>query len=304
MTAPLLISMPGNERMTAQLADSLGADTGHLDIRKFPDGETYLRFATEPAGRPLVIVCTLPDPDAKIVPLLFAAATARELGATTVGLISPYLAYMRQDRRFKPGEAVTSREVARLLSEAFDWLATVDPHLHRYSSLSEIYTIPTRVVHAAPMISAWIRSHVENPLIIGPDSESEQWVSEVARDTNAPYTVLQKVRHGDRDVEVAIKDRDYLSGRIPVLVDDIISSGRTMLEAVRVIVAAGRTRPICVAVHGIFADQADKLLAQEGARMASQRNRLLAAIGAILAGLHGPIACAKLNRRAFRHHRR
>jgi ribose-phosphate pyrophosphokinase len=116
MIAPLLISMPDNERMTAGVADALGAETGHLEMRKFPDGETYLRFATNPAGRPVSIVCTLADLDAKILSLIFAAATARELGASKVGLISPYLAYMRQDRlaymrqdrRFNPGEAVTS----------------------------------------------------------------------------------------------------------------------------------------------------------------------------------------------------
>jgi ribose-phosphate pyrophosphokinase len=293
MPVPLVISMPGNERMTAELVESLGAETGHLDMRKFPDGETYLRFATEPVGRPVFIICTLADPDAKILSLLFAAATARELGATKVGLISPYLAYMRQDSRFKPGEAVTSREVARLLSEAFDWLATVDPHLHRYGSLSEIYTIPTRVVHAAPLISAWIRSHVENPLIIGPDSESEQWVSEVANDAGSPYTVLEKVRHGDRDVEIAIKELDRLSGRTPVLVDDIISSGCTMLEAVRLIGAAGRGKPICVAVHGIFADSADTLLAQAGARVITsnsipqQTNEI--DVGNLLAGAVGEL---------------
>jgi ribose-phosphate pyrophosphokinase len=167
---------------------------------------------------------------------------------------------------------VTSRQVARLFSEAFDWLVTVDPHLHRYGSLSEIYTIPTRIVHAAPLISAWIGAHVENPLIIGPDSESEQWVSEVATDAGAPYTVLTKVRHGDRDVEITIKDIDRLTGRTPVLVDDIISSGRTMLESVRLVGAAGRGKPVCLAVHGIFADRADALLAQGGARVVTSNS--------------------------------
>ncbi|RTL86007.1 MAG: ribose-phosphate pyrophosphokinase [Hyphomicrobiales bacterium] len=266
MSAPLMIATPGNERMAAKLGPCLAAEIGHLEFRKFPDGETYLRFATDPAGRRLSLLCTLVDPDSKILPLIFAAATARELGAIEVGLIAPYLAYMRQDRRFNPGEAVTSRLVARLLSEAFDWLVTVDPHLHRYSSLGEIYTIPTCVVHAASSISSWIRTHVENPIIIGPDSESEQWVSEVAKEADAPYTVLEKVRHGDRDVKISIENSDRLPGRTPVLVDDIISSGRTMLEAARLVSREG-ARPVCVAVHGVFADRSDELLEQAGARV-------------------------------------
>jgi len=272
MTAPLLIAMPGNEHLAAQLASALGFDLGHFETRQFPDGETYLRFITNPDGRSIALVCTLDHPNDKMLPLIFSAATARELRASKVGLISPYLAYMRQDRRFKPGEAVTSRQVARLLSEAFDWLVTVDPHLHRYGSLGEIYTITTRVVHAAPLISQWIKSNVTNPLIIGPDSESEQWVSAVARDAGAPYSVLEKVRHGDRDVEIKLKNLDKWRGSAPVLVDDIISGGRTMLEAVRLLAARGWSQPICIAVHGLFADGSDTLLEQAGARIVTSNS--------------------------------
>jgi ribose-phosphate pyrophosphokinase len=272
MTPPLLIAMAGNEVMTQKLARMLDAQVGQLELRAFPDGETYLRFMSNLSDRTLIIVCTLDRPNEKFLPLLFAAATARELGVAKVGLVAPYLAYMRQDRRFKPGEAITSREVARLVSERFDWLVTVDPHLHRYGSLAEIYRIPTRVVHAAPLISQWIRAHVSNPLIIGPDIESEQWVSAVAQDAGAPYSVLQKVRRGDRDVEISIRHMQHLEGRTPVLVDDMISSGRTMLEAVRMILQPNAPRPICIAVHGLFADQSDRPLIQAGARVVTSNS--------------------------------
>ena len=267
MTAPLLFAMPGNERLSTKLADDLHYELGHLDTRQFPDGETYLRFASSPEARSVAIVCTLADPNEKFLPLVFAAATARELGASKVGLVSPYLAYMRQDRRFNPGEAVTSRQVAHLISEVFDWMVTVDPHLHRYNALGEIYSIPTRVVHAAPLISGWIRANIANPLIIGPDSESEQWVAAVANDVGAPYCVLEKVRHGDRDVQISLKDIDQWKGRTAVLVDDIISSGRTMIEAVRLLKSRGWTSPVCIAVHGLFADNSDALLVEAGARV-------------------------------------
>jgi ribose-phosphate pyrophosphokinase len=272
MTAPLLVAMPGNEQLATDLAATLNYEIGQIETRQFPDGETYLRFITSPTARSVVIVCTLDHPDDKFLLLVFAAATARELGASKVGLIAPYLAYMRQDRRFNPGEAVTSRHVAKLLSNAFDWLVTVDPHLHRYGSLAEIYTIPTRIVHAAPLISRWIKSNVTNPLIIGPDSESEQWVSEVAQDAAAPFTVLEKTRRGDRDVEIAVRNLDLLIGRTPILVDDIISSGQTMLEAVRLISARGKEKPICVAVHGLFADKSDELLEKAAARVVTSNS--------------------------------
>ncbi len=261
----LVLALPGNDALAARLASALGSP-GTLDIRHFPDGESYLRYVTNPEGHSIVLACTLARPDDKILPLIFAAAAARDLGAGKVGLVAPYLAYMRQDRRFKSGEAVTSRHFAKLISDNFDWLVTVDPHLHRYSSLSEIYTIPARVVHAAPLISDWIKQSVSDPLIIGPDSESEQWVAAVANAAGAPYAVLEKVRHGDRDVEVSIKDNVGLGGRTPVFVDDIISSGRTMLAAVK-LVANGGARPVCVALHGLFADDSATLLTQAGARV-------------------------------------
>lgn len=267
MTTPLLIlAMPGNERLSTKLADDLHYELGHLDTRQFPDGETYLRYASSPEARSVAIVCTLADPNEKFLPLVFAAATARELGASRVGLVAPYLAYMRQDRRFNPGGAVTSRQVAHLISEVFDWMVTVDPHLHRYNALGEIYSIPTRVVHAAPLISGWIKANI-NPQIIGPDSESEQWVSVVANDVGAPFCVLEKVRHGDRDVQISLKDIDQWKGRTAVLVDDIISSGRTMIEAVRLLKSRGWTSPVCIAVHGLFADNSDALLVEAGARV-------------------------------------
>jgi ribose-phosphate pyrophosphokinase len=266
MMPPVIIAMPGNERLAADLARTLQFDLGHLDMREFPDGETYLRFTAAPDRRVVIVICTLDRPNGKLLPLLFAASTARELGAARVGLVAPYLAYMRQDRRFKPGEAVTSREVASLLSNAFDWMVTVDPHLHRYGSLDELYEIPTRVLHAAPLISSWIKSNVRDPLIIGPDSESEQWVAAVAKDAGGPCSVLEKVRRGDREVEIKLRDLSLWQGRTPVLVDDIISTGRTMIEAVHLL-TPGWLAPVCIAVHGLFADNSDLLLEQAGARV-------------------------------------
>ncbi len=262
---PLLVTLRENEPLAEPLAEAIGGQLAHLEIRKFPDGETYLRYGTSPAGRPVAILCSLDRPDAKFLPLLFAAATARDLGAASVGLISPYLAYMRQDRRFRPGEAVTSTCFAEVLSRQVDWLVTVDPHLHRRHALSEIYTVPAVALHAAPLIAAWIRESVQRPLLIGPDAESEQWVSAVAGVAGAPHLVLQKTRRGDRDVDVSAPEIDRWRGHTPVLVDDIVSTARTMIETVGNLVHAGMRAPVCVAVHGLFAEEAYRELLAAGA---------------------------------------
>lgn len=273
--APLLIALPGNEAMTVSLAKALDAEVGSLTIRRFPDGETYLRIESQVDAREVILVATLNRPDDKVLSVLFAADDARQLGAASVGLVAPYLAYMRQDQRFKSGEAITSTTFARLLSNGFDYLVTVDPHLHRRVSMREIYTIPVGVVHAAPAISDWIREHVEKPIVIGPDVESAQWVQAVAQAAQAPFTVLTKVRQGDRDVSVTLNDADSLKGRQPVLVDDIISSGRTMEVTIRQLQVDGTAAPVVVGVHGLFAEDAfDRLQAAGAAKIVSSNTVL------------------------------
>ena len=260
MTRPLIIPFPGSEPLAGKLAATVDGELGALETRRFPDGEIYLRFKTDPKGRQVVVVCTLDRPDVKLLPLIFTAATARDLGAARVGLVAPYLAYMRQDKRFKEGEAVTSVHFARLLSAAFDWLVTVDPHLHRYHDLGEIYGIPTIAAHAAPLLADWIKAHAPRPLLIGPDAESEQWVAAVATRAKAPHVVLHKERFGDRDVRLSVPDLAGWTGRAPVLIDDIVSSARTMIETARHLAAAGLPRPICVAVHALFSDESYRSL--------------------------------------------
>lgn len=263
---PLLLPLPGNEALAADLASRLGAESGILTVHRFPDGESHVRLESPVAGRPVVLVCTLDRPDDRLLPLVFAAATARELGATAVGLVCPYLGYMRQDARFQSGEAVTSAIFARLLDPWIDWLITVDPHLHRRRSLAEIYAVPATVLHAAPVIADWIRAAVPAPLLVGPDEESGQWVSAVAAAAEAPCLVLEKTRPGDRSVEVSVPAVERWRDRTPVLVDDIVSTARTMIETVGHLRRAGLAAPVCVGVHAVFAGEAwhDLLVAGAG----------------------------------------
>lgn len=270
----MICALPGNEAFAERLRLELGMGAVELESRRFPDGESYLRFRQDLKGRDVAFVCTLNDPDSKTLALLFAARTARELGASRVGLVAPYLGYMRQDRRFHDGEAVTSVHFAALLSQAFDWLATVDPHLHRRGSLSEIYSIPSKVVAAAPAMAQWIKMNVQKPLIVGPDSESEQWAADVARACDAPHAVMSKTRLGDRRVDIEAPPLSQWKDRTPVLLDDIISSARTMALAARKIQQAGLEAPVCVGVHGVFSSDALGALREAGVRQVVTTNTI------------------------------
>lgn len=274
MSNPLLAILPGNETFGAGLAARLGVEVAELEVRSFPDEETYLRWRTSPKGRDVVLLCTLDRPDGKILPLLFAAAAARDLGAASVGLVCPYLGYMRQDRRFRPGEAVTSGHFAAMVSAHCDWLVTVDPHLHRHGSLSDIYSVPATAVQAAPLIAEWSAGSIERPVLIGPDGESEQWVAAVAGRIDAPHTVLRKTRHGDRDVEVSVPDLERWRGHTPVLVDDIVSTGRTMIATLHHLADKETLPPTCIAVHGIFAGTAYRELLDAGASRVATCNTI------------------------------
>ena len=257
----LLLPLPEGQPFATRLSTVLAADMAEIEWRRFPDSETYLRLITRCDGRATAVVGSLDQPDSRLLRVLFLADAARDLGATSVGLIAPYLGYLRQDRRFKPGEAITSRTVGRVLSSSIDWLVTLDPHLHRYHSLSEIYGVPAYVAHAAPAIATWIATHVAEPLILGPDEESAQWVESVAAQVGAPWTTLRKTRHGDRSVDVSMPDVEAYRGRTPVLLDDIISSARTMVRSVQRLRDAGLAAPYCIGVHALL----DEALRMPGA---------------------------------------
>lgn len=264
----IVFALPGNEGMTEALVKRLDAEKGEATLRRFPDGESYIRIHSELKDKCVVLICTLNQPDEKLLPLYFLSKTAKSLGARCVCLVTPYLAYMRQDKVFHEGEGVTSEYFGGLISSFADSLITIDPHLHRRSSLSKLYTIPNKVLHAADNISAWIKENIKNPVFIGPDTESEQWVSEVAANADAPFIVLEKVRHGDRSVEVSIPNLELYGDHTPVLVDDIISTAQTMIQTVKHLKNAGMKAPVCIGVHGVFAGNAyQDLLDAEAAQI-------------------------------------
>ncbi len=271
---PLLYAFPADEAFGAALAASLGADIGTLDLHGFPDGEVMVRLGSQCKGREVIFVCGGHAPNASALPLYFAATTARELGATRIGLVSPYLAYMRQDIRFHEGESLSAAAYARFLSNSFDWLVTVDAHLHRLRSLDVVFDIPATNVSTSAALIPWIRAHVANPILIGPDRESAQWTVNLGASLGAPVTVLEKTRTGDRNVSVNVPDPESLRSRTPVIVDDIASSGHTMARTIEALIESGASRPVCIVIHALFAGDAERLIRESGAERIVSANTI------------------------------
>lgn len=258
--------MPESAALAERVARELGCDVITPEVRRFPDGELYVRITQSLTNHDALLFGSLyPAPAERFLLASFLASTARDRGARNVGLVAPYLAFMRQDAVFNEGEGVTSRYFAKLVSSTFDWLVTVDPHLHRHNALDGLYTIPTTIARSSSAIATWLRDNVERPYLVGPDAESIQWVRAIADACGAPFTILKKTRRGDRDVSITSPPPDGWQGLTPILIDDIVSTGRTMIEATRQLRASGLPAPLCVAIHAVFADTVVDDLASAGA---------------------------------------
>lgn len=261
-SVPVLFSLAYHP-LTESLPAPLHCETGKLETRLFPDGESYLRVCSAVEQRDCIVLADLCQPNDKFLPLIFLTETLREMGCRSVGMVVPYLSYMRQDTRFKPGEAVTSKIFASALSAHTDWLVTVDPHLHRYHSLDQIYRVPSVAVQGAPALADWLKPQ-SSLLLVGPDEESEQWVAAIARRSGHPYVIGSKQRFGDLDVTISLPDLQQQKHKTAVIIDDVISSGQTIVQTIKALQQQGFSKIEGAAVHGIFASQSDQLLKQTG----------------------------------------
>lgn len=236
-----------------RLAAACGLPLREIACRRFPDGESLVTVPQ--AADTALLYRSLDDPNAKLVELLLAASALRDGGARQVILIAPYLAYMRQDMAFHPGEAVSQKVIGQLLAGWFDGVVTVDPHLHRIARLDEaIPGIPALVLSAAPALVTALAGIDPATVLIGPDSESRPWVESIARPLGLDALVGEKIRHGDREVELAIPGIAAVRGRPALLVDDVVSSGTTLIACARLLREAGASRNTALATHALASD--------------------------------------------------
>lgn len=241
------------------LARALGLAAACVERHRFPDQELRLRLpltAGQALPGQLLIYRSLDRPNDKLVELLLLADEARALGAQRLLLVAPYLAYMRQDIAFAPGQVVSQRVIGRFIAAHFDALVTVDPHLHRIARLEQAVPLAAAIaLSAAPMLAQLIAEKRERPVLIGPDAESAQWIESAAALFGFEHGVCSKVRHGDREVEVVLPAL-AVQGRQVVLLDDVASSGRTLARAAELLLAAGAASVDVAVTHALFAGDA------------------------------------------------
>ena len=246
-----------------KLAICLDIPIKQVKLHQFPDGETKVTLPDKLPQK--VIICrSLNQPNEKLIELIITASAARDQGVRHITLVAPYLCYMRQDIAFNKGEAVSQKIIGKLLSEYFDSVITIDPHLHRIKSLTE--AIPNKeaiTLHASHAISNFLQQKFKQPIVIGPDEESEQWVKAIAAPHQWQYTIATKQRYSDREVDVSFSNSDLsnstnlnLTERDIIIVDDIASTGKTLEQAVIQIKQQNPKSISIIVTHAFFVDSA------------------------------------------------
>lgn len=261
----MLLACPDEQDAAQRLADALALPLALYQQHRFPDQELKLTlpFSRELPAQ-LVLYRSLDNPNDKLIELLLIARHARALGIEKIWLVAPYLAYMRQDIAFNAGEIVSQKIIGQFLAELFDGVITVDPHLHRINHLNEaIVSGEAIALSGAPRLAELIAKECRQPLLMGPDAESKQWVALAGAQIGCEYAVCTKVRSGDKQVQIKLPDIS-VSGKNVVLMDDVASSGHTLAEAAKLLVSAGAASVDVAVTHALFAGDALALIKQAG----------------------------------------
>lgn len=235
-----------------RLAARLDLPLHDVSVHRFPDSE--LRVCVGPPAATTILYASLDQPNEKLLAILFAAEALRRGGAKRLVLLAPYLCYMRQDMAFHPGEAVSQTVIGPLIARTVDRVVTVDAHLHRTHDIRDVFPgIEAEDLTAMPAIADHLRGTLDaKTVVVGPDEESAPWVGELAARLGLDHVVGRKTRAGDRSVAIAFPDAGLVKGRPALLVDDIVSSGGTLLTCALALTAAGVEAIDCVVTHALF----------------------------------------------------
>lgn len=251
MRGVVLQSLPAGAADGARLAAKLDLPHHVIDVHRFPDGE--LRVTVGPATATVILYAPLDHPNDKLVALLFAAEALRRGGAKRLVLVAPYLCYMRQDKAFHPGEAISQTAVGAWLATMVDRVVTVDAHLHRTHDICAVFPgIEAQDLSAMPAIARALSGIAASTVVVGPDEESQGWVGDLAGRLGLAHAVGRKTRAGDRSVQIAFADPGLFKGRPALLVDDIVSSGETLMVAAQALRAAHASAVEAVITHALF----------------------------------------------------
>ena len=264
MSESVVLGFSESRKLAVELAERLAVESGEIEVHRFPDGESRVSVPAE-LPQHVIICLSLDHPNEKLIELFLAAGAARDNGAIKLTLVAPYLCYMRQDKAFHPGEAVSQQTIGALLGATFDAVVTVDPHLHRIERLEQAVSCSQAIsLTATQPIAEFIAERFDKPLLVGPDAESLQWVSSIAEGWGFDFAIGDKQRFGDRNVSIRLPENISLADRDVVIVDDMASTGRTMVAAAECILTGKPASVSLIVTHALFVGDAEALIRATG----------------------------------------
>jgi ribose-phosphate pyrophosphokinase len=251
--ALLIIPGPASKELAQRVSESLGIESATLESKIFPDGDSYFRIDESVVGQDVAIIqSTYPPQDQNLIQLFLLVDGLRDLGCGRIHAVVPYLAYMRQDKRFLKGEMISAQSILKLFScLQIESLMTID--IHNKESLKSLK--PTGIdLSAMPLLTAWIRNHGwKAPLIVAPDKGATQRAETVSRALGTDYVTGMKTR--DRktgEVTAKFDARINVKGRFAVIVDDTIARGDTVIKTAEILLSRGATEVAALCSHGLF----------------------------------------------------
>lgn len=252
----LIASFPETQEIGIKVAKELGAKHASIIAKDFPDGEFHLKLKKNPKHEVVVIISSITqDPDEKIIETILAGGIARDYGAKKVILVATYLPYMRQDRHFIKYDSFSSKHILKLFGE-FDKVFVIEPHLHRINKLKKLY-LKAEEIKVRDLIAKYIEKKIKGDfLIVGPDEESAQWSRSIASLLNKKVVILKKERFSANHVKI----KEQKLGKNIIIIDDIISTGKTIAATLKIAKEQGAKKIFCIGIHGLLVNGADKLI--------------------------------------------
>lgn len=262
-----IVGGPGSRELARKVSVLLDVPLIQVKMRRFPDGEFYFKFDEEISGEELMIIQSLyPPQDSHLLELFSMLHTARDLGAKQIKVFVPYLAYSRQDKRYLEGECLSSRMIAEILENlGADSLYTIDIHNRR---VLDMYKIPTYNLTASRELAKYFAAKdLMDPLVVSPDDEeiAIERARNAAETIDAEYDFLEKRRDRHTGEIITYEKQMNVKGRDAIVIDDIISTGKTAANAVRILKRQGARRVFVGVSHALLLGEAVKILNETGA---------------------------------------
>lgn len=249
----MIIGGSASQKLAAKVAWELDQNLSPIETRRFPDGERYIRIKGEIPKEAVVIQSTGYPQDANLMELFLILKNLKSLGVERTRVVIPYFGYGRQERRFKSGEAVSAVIVSELL-EAAGASEIYSINFHE-KNIKEFFDIPVHEISAMPLIANYIKETVDDPMILGPDKGALGFAQEIAGILNCDCDHLEKTRISPEKVETKPKNLG-VDGRDVVIIDDIISTGGTIVNATRLLKDLGANKVVVGCVHPVLVEDA------------------------------------------------